>query len=137
MFRILWSVNYYDGPLSGICIFDNKLAWFTVFNVGGYVCIEQAQTNSLRQIGSDKTNSACLDLVCWIPRIWQIKKLSLKQKIYEIFKHNLWLFLVKINCTQFYFENRSKKYKVNKIVGIISSSEIGSVNKTGSDYYGY
>ena len=36
-FRILWHSGYWDGPTSGMCMFNDKKCWFETEELGGWL----------------------------------------------------------------------------------------------------
>lgn len=62
---ILWVSGYYDGPLSGACLVDNEIAWFSM--------IEDAEVIGWETITEDGEE---FREAIWSPRRWGIYKLT-------------------------------------------------------------
>jgi hypothetical protein len=79
MVEILWSFDYWDGPIAGLCRYDGRLAWFSCVALGGWRLI----TELYDEDGED-------DDCCWTPRVYRVHRLSWFRARYLLFAR--WLF---------------------------------------------
>jgi hypothetical protein len=69
--KVLYSTHYWDGPLEGLCLYENKLHWFDCFAVGGWRAADSHDDDN----DMEDWNIQCL------PRIYRIYELSIYQRI--------------------------------------------------------
>jgi hypothetical protein len=60
MIKILWSWDYWDGPLSGLCLYAGRVEWFSCFAMGGW-----------RMAGGTDDDDAS-----WTPRVYRVHRLT-------------------------------------------------------------
>jgi len=60
--KIFSTRNYWDGPLSGYCEYNNEIYWFNCFSIGGWMSANSYAENEL--------NTICL------PRIFRLYDLN-------------------------------------------------------------
>lgn len=81
--KILYYSNYWDGPLTGLCEYENKIYRYDVLDEGDY--------------NEEKDE--------WNPRIYNVIEIELWQLAYELYWHSL--FCSNISTYSKYNENMS------------------------------
>jgi hypothetical protein len=66
--KVLFTRNYWDGPLAGYCEYNNDIYWFDHFSAGGWMPASSYDDDS------DTVENECN--IIWLPRIFRIYDLD-------------------------------------------------------------
>lgn len=98
--KILFYNNYWDGPICGICEYENKMYYYDMIEEGG-IFVEEGEEYD--EDGED----------IWTPRIYEIKEIEPWQLTYELYWHSIFATNVGTN-TEFDKGLVNERFKIKK-----------------------
>jgi len=95
--KLLTHQYYWDGPLEGLCEFENKFYRYGVLELGEYIEDEDDE---------DKGE--------WTPRVYNIREIEPWQLAYELYWHSLFCSNVKTRFTEFDERLKNERFKIDE-----------------------
>jgi len=120
--KILFHSNYWDGPICGICEYENRMYHYNMIEEGGWF-IEDGE-----EYDEDAEDT-------WTPRIYVVKEIEPWQLTYELYWHSIFstnvasytdfdksLINERFKMKNDFYKKRKKEYKEidytkNKVIG--------------------